>query len=338
MMRYLTIGLLYTRTCPLACRHCIIESSPKVAEKMEQSVASEYIKVIARYSDQVCFTGGEPLLYYNEIIPLIREARALGLGVSLVTGCGWVSTAKPHIARERIAGLKEAGLNSLTVSWDEYHEEFSPQENALLVVKTAKEIGLPVEVRGVVNTAGPIPRIEQKLITIGVRYEKAQILRLGAAATLPESHFTFGEMPHMRGCRTVLQPVIEPNGQVYGCCGPSRGLKNPDSPLTLGNTNDESLESIFSRSVNDPLLEAISNVGPYALFNLIKDEPSLKDTLPVRSSYTGICEVCLDLSSVPEVITKLRERISEPAVNRLMSAMSIYYKSSPELQAQVECF
>jgi len=53
MIRYATIGLLYTRTCPLSCRHCIIESSPKAQEKMSQSLASEYIKVIPQFSDQL---------------------------------------------------------------------------------------------------------------------------------------------------------------------------------------------------------------------------------------------------------------------------------------------
>jgi hypothetical protein len=337
MIRYATIGLMYTRTCPLSCRHCIIESSPKATDKMQQSVASEYIKVIPKFSDQMCFTGGEPLLYYNELLPLIRQAKAIGLVVSMVTGAGWVSTSKPHIARERIAGIKAAGMDSLVVSWDVYHEEFSPPENALLVLEAAKDVGLNVQVRGVMPATGPLPRIEQKLVNINVLYQKEAILRLGAAASLPEDHFNFGEMPKTGGCGTIFQPIIEPNGQVYACCGPSRGSKNPDSPLVLGNTNEESLESIFDRAVRDPLLEAISSIGPYALFGLIKDDPSLRGVLPVRDRYTGICEACLDMNDVPAVVAKLRERISEPEINSLLVATRLYQQSSPELRAKIQC-
>ncbi|WP_263382643.1 radical SAM protein [Granulicella arctica] len=337
MIRYSTVGLLYTRTCPLACRHCIIESSPKATEKMTQALASEYIKVVPKYSDQLCFTGGEPLLYYNEILPLIRQAKELGLGVSLVTGAGWVTLAKPHIARERIRLIKEAGLDALVVSWDSYHEEFSPPENALLVVESAKEVGLSVQVRGVMSATGPLPRIEQKLVSIDVKYQKQNILRLGSAATLPEDHFIFGGIPKTGGCGTIFQPVVEPDGKVYACCGPSRSSRSETSPLILGDTAHESLDSIFERATNDPILEAIATIGPHALFNLIKDDPELVGVLPIRERYTGICELCLDMNDVPAVVNKLRARVSESQVSRLITALRLYHQSSPELRAEVQC-
>ena len=305
---------------------------------MQQRVASEYIKVIPKYSDQLCFTGGEPLLYYNEIVPLIRQGKELGLGVSLVTGAGWVNTAKPHIARERIFGIKQAGLDSLVVSWDAYHEEFSPSENALLLLELAGEAGLSVQVRGVMSSDGPSPRIEQTLININVKYQKVKILRLGSAARLPEDHFVFGDIPRTGGCANILQPVIEPNGQVYACCGPSRSGKSASSPLILGNTNNESLESIFHRAVRDPLLEAIATIGPHSLFNLIKNDPSLSDVLPLRSHYTGICELCLDMNDLPVVVQRVRERLSETGVSRLLTATRLYSQADSSLRAKNQCF
>jgi len=304
---------------------------------MQQSVASEYIKVIPKYSDQLCFTGGEPLLYYNEIVPLIRQGKELGLRVSLVTGAGWVNTAKPHIARERIFGIKQAGLDSLVVSWDSYHEEFSPPENALLLLELAAEVGLSVQVRGVMSSSGPSPRIEQTLVNINVNYQKVKLLRLGSAARLPEDHFIFGDIPRTGGCANIMQPVIEPNGQVYACCGPSRNSKNASSPLILGNTNNESLESIFHRAVRDPLLEAIATVGPHSLFNLVKNDPSLSDILPVRSRYTGICELCLDMNDLPAVVERLRERLSETGVSKVLTATRLYHQAGLQMQATNQC-
>jgi len=337
MIRYSTVGLLYTRTCPLACRHCIIESSPKETDKIQQDVASQYINVISKYSNQLCFTGGEPLLYYNEIVPLIRQGKELGLGVSLVTGAGWVSTAKPLIARERIFGIKKAGLDSLVVSWDSYHEEFSPPENALLLLALAREAGLSVQVRGVMSSSGPSPRIEQTLVSINVQYQKTKIVRLGSAIKLPEDHFTFGDIPMTGGCANILQPVIEPNGQVYACCGPSRSSKSANSPLILGNTNNESLESIFHRAVRDPIFEAIATVGPHSLFNLIKNDPSLSDILPERSHYTGICELCLDMNDLPTLVERLRERLSETRVSKVLAATRLYHQADLQLRATNQC-
>jgi hypothetical protein len=150
MLQYTTVGLLYTRTCPLACRHCIIESSPKAEGKMRQETAAEYVRTITAYSKEVCFTGGEPLLYYTEVVELIRFAVSLGLETSVVSGAGWVRVDKTEIARERVRGLKEAGLKKLCISWDQYHEEFSPRAQAELLASLAQEFEIEVVVRGVV--------------------------------------------------------------------------------------------------------------------------------------------------------------------------------------------
>lgn len=331
MIRYSVFGLLYTRTCPLSCRHCIIESSPKATDKMTPAMALSYIQVIPKYSDTVCITGGEPMLYYNEILPLIREAKRLGLLVSMVTGAGWVSLNKPEIARERMLGLKEAGLDNLLISWDDYHEEFSPAENALLLIEFCKEIGLAHHVRGVIPAFGPNPKIEQKLVTIDVRYEKVGIMRLGTATLLPEDHFQFSEETRRGGCSTALQGVVEPDGMVYACCGPSRYSKKT-SPLVLGNTNDENLDTILHRAVRDPLIQAISSVGPYGLLQLIKQDPTLQNVLPVRERYIGICDLCLDLTNLPVIVQRLRERLSEPEIRVALTAAHLYSRAGSDLR------
>ena len=328
---YKVVGLMYTRTCPLACRDCIVESSPKVREKMQQSVASNLIKTIPKYSDAVCFTGGEPMLYYNEVLPLIYEAKALGLVVTLVTGAGWVRTNKEHIARERIFGLKEAGLDGLFISWDVYHEEFSPPENALLLLELAKQAELRTMVRGVLPATGAVARIEEKLVNINVPYQTNGIVRMGAARNLPDDHFHFTAEPHPGRCQVVFSPVIEPNGNVFACCGPSRDAHR-SSPLFLGNISEESLDSIFHRAVRDPIIEALSTIGPYGLFNLIKDEPSLRNLLPRRDRYTTMCEVCLDINDIPEVVSQIRKCLASDDARTLLLAAKLYHKAPSEMK------
>ena len=327
MIDYAVVGILYTRTCPLNCRHCIISSSPKETEKMRPETARALIEQVGDFTDTVCFTGGEPMLYYNELLPLIQQARALGLKVTMVTGCGWVSPAKAEIARERIEGLKEAGLSALCVSWDVYHEEYSPAEKALIVIEHAQQIGLPVTVRGVISADGAKPAIEEKLVQINVTYEKVDVIRLGHASTLPEHHFKFSDQVERGGCSTVLSPTVEPDGNVYACCGPSRSSK-AGSPLVLGNVNTESLTEILARGTVDPVLEAIYRVGPYGLYHLLKDDPRFLAALPRRKQYTGICELCLDVCDTPAVVTQLRERLSQPDAQALLVAARLMQKAA----------
>lgn len=327
MIEYSVIGLLYTRTCPLSCRHCIISSSPKEKEKMLPAFALEQLEQMPEFCDTVCFTGGEPMLYYNEVLPLVERATALGLKATMVTGAGWVSLSKPEIARTRISRLQAAGLTNICVSWDIYHEEFSRPENALLLIEHAKEIGLPVSVRGVVPADGAKPEIESRLVQIKADYEKVPVIRLGTAATLPEDHFYFMDEVSRGGCSTVLTPSIEPDGTVYACCGPSRSSKRP-SPLVLGNVFDEPLHAILSRGADDPILEAIYRIGPFGIYHLLKDDDAVQDILPRRSAYTGICELCLDLCDVPDLVSRLRERLTQNDARALVAAARMLQTSA----------
>src|SRR5262249_41616230 len=133
MIRYRVVGVMYTRTCPLACRHCITESSPHAKERMTLEQARRYLPSIARHTSLLSFTGGEALLYYRDILALASEASAVGLQVSVVTGAGWVKNEA--MARSRLRALRAAGVDSLIVSWDGYHEEFAPREKALTTVR-----------------------------------------------------------------------------------------------------------------------------------------------------------------------------------------------------------
>ena len=108
----------------------------------------------------------------------------------------------------------------------------------------------------------------------------------------------------------VLHPNIEPNGMVYACCGPSR-LSAPGSHLILGNSREEPLADILSRSVRDPILAAINSRGPHFLQYLTEGVDCGVKMPPVRSSYTSICELCMDMTNSPAVVSALRDRLQD---------------------------
>src|SRR5690349_16685258 len=105
MIRHEVIGFVYTRTCPLSCRHCITESSPRARGKMGLEQARRYLKALPGSTEEIAFTGGEPLLFHHEIAALAREATALGLRAAVVTGCGWAGDQQATY--KRIADLAE---------------------------------------------------------------------------------------------------------------------------------------------------------------------------------------------------------------------------------------
>lgn len=321
MLQYSVIGLMYTRTCPLSCAHCITESAPKVKERMRLQQASDYLRVIPRFCSQVCFTGGEPLLYHREIVELTHQAKALGLKVSLVTGAGWVRGEAA--ARSKLAELVDAGLGSLCISWDQYHEEFSPRERAVALARVATELGLDVEVRTIISANRPKDEFQAVFKDIPVRLQAYPGIALGRAASLPATHFNIADELPTAVCSVVLSPVVEPDGSVYACCGPSHYCQRP-SPLMLGHTSAEPLEDILARAVKDPVLEIILNLGPHGLFLLLKDHPVGRARFRARSGYSGMCELCLDITNDPELVDAVRERLADADARRLMVASRLW--------------
>ena len=324
MPKYKVIGLMYTRTCPLACEHCITESSPQVKERMLFQQAFDYLAAIANFSSQLCFTGGEPFLYYKEVAGLIHQATSLGLQISLVTGAGWVSDETQ--ARSRVEALAGAGLSGLCISWDQYHEAFSTPDRAVALARIAIDAGLKVSVRTVTSQGAAESAYHRMFEGLPVELQATTIVRLGRAASLPTSHFVFADEPPRGICGIVYSPIVEPDGNVYACCGPSHFCRKP-SPLFLGNAIREPLEEILARGLQDPILEIIHNLGPYGLYHLLKDHPLGRERFKPRAGYSHFCELCLDITNDSELVGAIRDRLSDVDAQRLVAASRLWRES-----------
>jgi hypothetical protein len=320
MIQHQVIGLLYTRTCPLACGHCITESSPQAKGRMRPEQVRRYLPAIRRFSRHVSFTGGEPLLYYREILALAAQAKQLGLEVSVVTGAGWVTGEA--MARTRVRELVAAGISRMVISWDRYHEAFTPREHALTVARAACTAGIPVDVRTVVAANQNLEDYQAAFRGLPVRFESTSPLQLGAARHLPDTAFQWQDSPPKGLCNVVLRPVIEPDGTVYACCGPGHFSRRP-SPLVLGNAEETPLDEILARGARDPILEAISLIGPHGLYRLLERRSKGGAPSP-RRRYSGVCDLCLDLNGSRETVAALRQRLEENDAQILLAAAGMW--------------
>jgi hypothetical protein len=295
-----------------------------VKGKMKPSQVREYLTVIPRFASGVCFTGGEPMLYYREILGLLPLAKKQGLKVSLVTGAGWVRREKG--ARIRMRALADAGLGQICISWDRYHEEFSQPDRALLLARVAVECGLGVSARVVASSDAEKEKYHAMFDGLPVNLQAQAPVKLGRAKSLPSGDFQFSPQPPEGVCTVVLTPVIEADGTVYACCGPSYYCGKA-SILRLGNTNEEPLEEIFQRAASDPVFEAILNLGPHGLYQLLKDHPIGRERFKTRPFYTGICELCLDITNSPEFVQAIRERLLDADAQRFLVAARLWMKT-----------
>jgi hypothetical protein len=87
----------------------------------------------------------------------------------------------------------------------------------------------------------------------------------------------------------------------------------------LGNAEEEPLEQILERAVHDPILEVISLLGPYGLYLLLKQSEA-RDLYQERSSYSTVCDLCLDLTNSMEIIAAVREHMTDSRAQALLTA------------------
>jgi DNA-binding HxlR family transcriptional regulator len=91
----------------------------------------------------VCISGGEPCLYFDLVINIVREARVIGVpGIWVFTNAYWAVNRKR--ASCKLTRLEEAGLTRLCLSADSFHQPFIPVGRVRHAMTVARDMGLEV--------------------------------------------------------------------------------------------------------------------------------------------------------------------------------------------------
>ena len=150
--RLYTLIAELTYLCPLRCVYC---SNPtNLAEHPDRLQTEDWLRVFREAAGlgalQLNLSGGEPLLR-KDLEVLVRGAQALDFYTNLIT------SGLP-LTRERLVGLKEAGLSSVQVSLQDSDAGESERiagrssfEQKLSVARWVKELGLPLTLNVVLH-------------------------------------------------------------------------------------------------------------------------------------------------------------------------------------------
>jgi MoaA/NifB/PqqE/SkfB family radical SAM enzyme len=137
------VFLAITRKCPMRCEHCFEWDN---LNQKESFTKDDLFKVVDLYQKegvlQFHFSGGEPMVRFKDLLPLIQYA-------SKKSEC-WVLTAGFNFTAENAKLLKQAGCKGAVVSIDHYiaelHNLFRGKnkafELAVNAVAAARQAGL----------------------------------------------------------------------------------------------------------------------------------------------------------------------------------------------------
>jgi hypothetical protein len=309
--RKIELGLMYSHTCNIACKHCGILSSPENKDTMRFEDAKRYIREAAEIPSiqKVNFTGGEPLLFQREHLEMLAMCKAFGLQTRIVTNGFWAKNLDRGLSL--LSTLQEAGLRELNFSADKFHLEFMDPQILRNALECARQLGF-LRIIGFVHNGDDdafdslsamygLPR--EDLVDLHVLKQTGErlddwkhkilvnsggLIGLGRAAEYPaELRYFPTSMFPSEGCAEIInKPVIYPDGDFQACCCAGGKIAG----FTVGNLHEETLATLVKKMVSRAHFQFINDHGPKELYLAVGRSRLDRKR---AAGHTSICEVCV---------------------------------------------
>jgi len=295
-------GLMLTYWCNARCASCYLCCGPDRTDDMSIDRALAIWRGLIRACPHGCrihLSGGEPFGDWPRLLELCCAARSRGLEPleKVETNAFWATDEA--LVEERIGALDDAGMITLSISTDPYHQQYVPIERVRLAARVAERILGPqrLQVRWRdwlaegFDTAALQPA---ERLDLFVRYaaggrdrlngRAAEILAPRLPAWPPES---FADKPCNEALLRSRHVHVDPQGLIMPgiCAGIVLGTTGPD---------EDSVAEIWRRLDDDhdarPILSVLVRAGPFGLL----DEARQSGFVPKRA-YAGKCHLCWDI-------------------------------------------
>lgn len=311
MRDFAHVGFVYSRACPLKCDFCCHTIENVGLGRFHPSSVIPIVHDFAQHSSvrRFVFTGGEPFLFIDEILNILRKIRSDGVQqpVHIVTSGNWATT-QPK-ADELISELYSLGMDSIWISYDYEHARFVPVENLERIANSCRSHSMPMKVQGVFWDQSE--RVEDLLDNLkfrDVHMSSTPVAKIGKARinwvkrhpriSLPDSD------KHSCGSPRIYNIAIYPDGEAYPCCA---GGFQKEAKLRTGNVFRDSAQVVLEETFGLFHARIAKEIGFDKLYKLIEEQrPDLVSELPKFSEATTVCEVCRDIHSSPNLFRRLK--------------------------------
>lgn len=321
-MRYHSLVLIPSDHCNITCRHCAPECGPAVRHPWDVAMLERCITEAVRIPNlrkNIHFAGGEPFLYFPQMLQLAGHGHKHGFGCSIVTNGFWgVNETR---AERMIAKLVEQGLRRVELSVDHFHLEFLPARTIRQALCVLKRAGVFVCMRVVTTRRHQVDETLRQFTPEdldGVEVNASGLIPTGRAIREVSEDEYYVSADGVNGCcADFLNLTIRPDGNVGPCCA---GAENTPS-LSLGNVHLASLDRIVKDGERKQFLKQVVEEGPSSFFSRLR-EAGLGHK--IRAEYTSICQTCSELFRDPEVLEALGWRSANAHNHKELVNISVH--------------
>lgn len=298
------VTIRFTYHCNIACRHCYNDSGPdKRHDRLSWDGMADVIADAGRLGiPELTLTGGEPLLYVEDVLRAVRHARQHGVrAIRIFTNGFWART--PGDAHRMLTGLADAGFGAsagdgLKVSAGAYHQEHLRAEVVANAAAAHWDVlGRPLSIDIETDQAGRgAEGIRQALdglaAGIPVQMHTRDVVGSGRGGDIMTVLHEGGDAP----CRSIDQITFDPDGSCRPCCGFNAG----NAGVRVGRLGSDRLPTLIKRMQNDALLQYIARTPLRQLHTLTAT------ALPASKRPCELCQAAVgDLADREPVLRQL---------------------------------
>ena len=315
MIDILTLEL--TDRCNIRCRHCIASHEPGHGDSMDFTLIDEAVSAASELNiPMVSASGGETFLVPNHLRYFLECTQDKQVLNHVVTNAFWAVDS--NIAGNIMEDLYQHGLNGISVSYDQFHQEFITTATVRNAINAALDNNIEVDVKVVATKDKKTLDILREVSTWGVPVSVNPMFFVGRAKKLEKRQIYYTdplsetrEIYGIEGCQSANKPFIQTNGNVIMCCG---GLPDADLlsiysgfPAILGNAKADSVRTCLER-LDNKIIRLIERLGPIELMRYItKDTSGAVDPSITNVNFESMCEYCVYLLSKPQFHNILNE-------------------------------
>jgi Radical SAM superfamily/4Fe-4S single cluster domain/Iron-sulfur cluster-binding domain len=322
-MNCATVGFVYNQPCPLKCDFCchttdVVGPGRACPENITPVVLCfAALPSVRRFA----FTGGDPFLYIDEIIAIMRTARAAGVTqpFNIVTSGYWAKSAEG--TESLLATLHELGMDVLSVSYDKQHARWVSPQQIEWIADACKRCDIGLSIHGIFWTGEE--KVEDLLPNVAdVPMHSDLVVSIGRARD------KVGEAPRYAVPDEVkfrchkprnYDLTIYPNGDVYPCCS---GGFNKEAKLLCGNAFTDSAEEILAAVYGNFHARIAKEIGFDVLYSQVEQSrPDLMMKLSAFSSVDSVCQICRNLRTDPEVQQALQPIYEQMEIDYVLSCV-----------------
>lgn len=272
-MKLTGLHLLLSYKCNLACDHCFVWGSPWQQGTMTIANVREILRQGQELGTvtSIYFEGGEPFLYYAVLLTGMREAKAIGYKVGIVSNDYWANDVTDALEWLRpLAGL----IDDFSISSDLFHWSADNQRRADNTIAAAQQLDIPIGIISIADPERAAPVTGQILIgESGIMYRGRAAEQLAPKAS-QHSWAGFTECPY-ENLRDPGRVHVDPLGHVHVCQG-----------ISMGNMFETPLRDLVVNFDPDahPITGPLLNGGPAALVT--------RYDLAHKETYADACHLC----------------------------------------------